>query len=61
MKARASRGRRDFEDIGVLTEILEITSVNQVWEICEGVWGFDVFTEETRELITQYLAGRGIE
>ena len=61
MKALASRGRRDFEDIGVLTEILEITSVNRVWEICESVWGFDVFTEETRELITQYLASRGIE
>lgn len=61
IKARASRGRRDFDDIGVLTEILEITSVNRVWEICESVWGFDVFTEETRELITQYLASRGIE
>ncbi len=61
MKARASRGRRDFEDIGVLAEILGITSLNQVWEICEEVWGFDVFTLETRELIAQYLHTRGID
>ncbi len=61
MKARASRGRRDFEDIGVLAEILGITSLNQVWEICEEVWGLDVFTLETRELIAQYLRTRGID
>jgi hypothetical protein len=61
MKARASRSIRDFDDIAVLADILAITNINQVWEICESVWGFDVFTEETRELITQYLASRGIE
>ena len=61
MKARASRGRRDFEDVGVLADILEIRTLDQVWEICEQVWGFDVFTPETRELLAEYLATRGIE
>jgi len=61
MKARASRSIRDFDDVGVLADVLKINDIKQVWEICENVWGFDVFTEETRELITQYLVTRGIK
>ena len=61
MKARAGRGRRDFEDVAVLADVLKITHINQVWKICEEVWGFDVFTPETRELIVQYLGTRGIQ
>lgn len=61
MKARASRSIRDFDDVAVLADVLKITDIKQVWEICENVWGFDVFTEETREFITQYLVTRGIK
>ncbi|MFW2338090.1 MAG: DUF6036 family nucleotidyltransferase [Candidatus Nanopelagicales bacterium] len=61
MKARASRGRRDFDDVAVLADVLKITDINQVWKICEEVWGFDVFTPESRELMVQYLATRGIQ
>ena len=61
MKVRASRGRHDFDDVAVLADVLKITDINQVWKICEEVWGFDVFTPESRELIVQYLATRGIQ
>ena len=61
MKARASRSIRDFDDLAVLADVLKITDINQVWKICEGVWGCDVFTPETREFIVQYLATRGIQ
>lgn len=60
MKARAARGRRDLEDVSVLAEILGFTQLDQVWETCESVWGFDVLSPESRELITDYLATRGL-
>ncbi len=61
MKARASRSIRDFDDVAVLADVLKITHIKQVWEICENVWGFDVLTPESRESIARYLAPRGIE
>ena len=61
MKARAGRSIRDFSDVAVLADILQITSLDQVWAICESVWGFDVFTPETREALAAYLTSRGIE
>lgn len=60
MKARASRGRRDLEDVGVLTEILGFNQIDQVFETCESVWGFDALRPEVRDLITEYLRGRGL-
>jgi hypothetical protein len=61
MKARAGRGIRDFNDVAVLADILEITAIDQVWEICEAVWGFDVFAPEDRQALTEYLRARGIQ
>lgn len=61
MKARAARGIRDFNDVAVLADILQISTLDQIWEICESVWGFDVFTPETREELAAYLTSRGIE
>lgn len=58
MKARAARGRRDLEDLWVLLQILGLTSVEQVWEICSDVWGGDVIREEVRTLVTEDLARR---
>lgn len=61
MKARASRGVRDFIDVAVLTDILQITTLNEVWEVCESVWGFDVFSPESKEALAAYLKTRGIQ
>lgn len=61
MKARASRSIRDFVDVAVLADILQITSMNQVYEICEAVWGFDVFSPESKEALAAYLKTRGIQ
>jgi hypothetical protein len=61
MKARAGRGIRDFNDVAVLADILEITAIDRVWEICETVWGFDVFASEDRQALAEYLRARGIQ
>jgi hypothetical protein len=61
MKARASRSIRDFDDIAVLADLLEIHDIQRVWDICESVWGFDAIDPEARELIANYLVTRGIE
>lgn len=61
MKARAARGRRDFEDVGVLVGILNYTELEEVWETCEAVWGFDVFPSESKEILADYLKTRGIQ
>ena len=61
MKARAARGRRDLEDVGVLVGILNYTDLDEVWETCEAVWGFDVFSSESKEILADYLKTRGIQ
>jgi hypothetical protein len=61
MKARAARGRRDLEDVGVLVGILNYTEFDEVWETCEAVWGFDVFSSESKEILADYLKTRGIQ
>ena len=60
MKARAARGRRDLEDVGVLVGILNYTDLDEVWKTCEAVWGFDVLQPEVKILLTQYLHSRGL-
>lgn len=60
MKARATRGRRDLEDVGVLADILGLTHIDQVFETCENVWGFDALRPEVREILTEFLLGRGL-
>ncbi len=60
MKARAGRGIRDYEDVAVLADILELERIDQVWEICEDVWGPDMIRPEVVEVLTQYLISRGL-
>jgi hypothetical protein len=60
MKARAGRGLRDLQDVAVLCDILELTSVAQVWEICDRVWGEGMIRPEVRAGITEFLATRGL-
>lgn len=61
MKARATRGRRDLEDVGVLVDILGFHHIDQVFETCESVWGFDALRPEVREILSEYLRGRGLD
>jgi hypothetical protein len=60
MKARATRGRRDLDDVGVLTEILGFTQVDHVFQTCENVWGFDALQPDIKELLSEYLQERGL-
>ena len=60
MKARAARGRRDLEDVGLLTDILGYTRIEQVWDTCELVWGFDALRPDAREMVAEYLRDRGV-
>ena len=58
MKARAARGRRDLDDIWVLCQILGITQVDEVWEICREVWGDDLIREDVRIIVSDDLRRR---
>ncbi len=60
MKARAGRGPRDLQDVAVLCEILQITRVQQVWDICTRVWGEEVIREDVRSATTEFLNTRGL-
>lgn len=62
MKARAARGRRDLDDLWVLVQILGLTDVDEVWEICDEVWGEDLIREDVRLVVSDDLRlrlGRG--
>jgi hypothetical protein len=58
MKARFARGRRDLDDLWVLCQVLGLTNVEQVWEICTQVWGGDVIREDVRVLVNDDLQRR---
>jgi hypothetical protein len=58
MKARAARGRRDLDDLWVLCQVLALTAVDQVWEICTEVWGGDFIRDDIRILVTEDLQRR---
>lgn len=58
MKARSGRSDRDLDDLWVLCQVLRLTDVDQVWEICEQVWGGDFIRDDVRSLITEDLNRR---
>lgn len=58
MKARSGRSDRDLDDIWVLFQILALSHVDQVWEICDDVWGGDVVREDVRLLVSEDLRRR---
>lgn len=60
MKARAARGRRDFDDIWILCQILNLRSVDEVWTICTEVWGEGMIGEEAIATVTADLQARGL-
>jgi hypothetical protein len=60
MKARAARDDRDLDDLWVLCQVLGLRSVDQVWQICDAVWGEGMIREEIIELVTADLNARGL-
>ena len=60
MKARAARGRRDLDDIWVLCQILGISTTDEVWAICDDVWGEGMIREDVIDLVTTDLQARGL-
>ena len=60
MKARAARDDRDLDDIWVLCQILNIRAVEEVWAICESVWGEDMIRDDVADLVSTDLKARGL-
>lgn len=60
MKARAARGRRDFDDIWVLCQVIGIRTTDEVWAICDDVWGEGMLREDVIDLVTIDLQARGL-
>jgi hypothetical protein len=60
MKVRAGRSERDLVDIYVLCQVLDLTEVEQVWGICDEVWGSDMIRADVVVLVGDYLRSRGL-
>lgn len=60
MKARAARDDRDLDDIWVLCQILGLRGVDEVWAICDSVWGGVLIREDAIDLVTLDLKARGL-
>jgi hypothetical protein len=60
MKARAARDDRDLDDIWVLCQVLGLRAVDEIWHICDAVWGDDMIREDVIELVTADLTSRGL-
>jgi hypothetical protein len=58
MKIKASRGRRDNEDVVELLRILELSSVEEVLTIYENVYAQEEMNLEMIELVTQFIANK---
>ena len=60
MKARAARDARDFDDMVLLCQHLEIASVAQVIALAEEVWGAGMLREDTVFALRTGLTERGL-
>ena len=60
MKARAARADRDLDDIWVLCQVLGLRAVDEVWAICDTVWGEDMIREDIIDLVSLDLTARGL-
>lgn len=60
MKARAARDDRDLDDIWVLCQILGLRAIDEVWAICDDVWGEGMLREEVIDLVATDLKARGL-
>lgn len=60
MKARAARDERDLDDLWVLCQVLGLRSMEQLWEICDEVWGPGMIREDVVVLVSDHLTRRGL-
>jgi hypothetical protein len=60
MKARAARADRDLDDIWVLCQVLGLRAVDEVWAICDTVWGEDMIRDDVIDLVSLDLTARGL-
>lgn len=60
MKARSARGRRDLDDLWVLCQILGLRTIDEVWRICDDVWGEGMVRDDAVDLVTLDLQARGL-
>ena len=60
MKSRAARDERDLDDIWVLCQIIGIRTTDEVWAICDDVWGEGMLREDVIDLVTTDLQARGL-
>ena len=58
MKLKASRGRRDNEDVVELLRILGLSSIEEVHAIYENVYAQEEINMDVMELVTQFLANQ---
>lgn len=61
MKARAARMDRDLDDLWVLCQILGLRTIDEVWQICDEVWGEDMMRDDVIALVTADLQARGLQ
>ena len=60
MKARAAREDRDLDDIWVLCQVLGLRAGDEVWAICDTVWGEDMIRDDIIDLVSLDLKARGL-
>jgi len=60
MKARAARNERDLDDLWVLCQVLRLRTREEVWSICDEVWGEEMIREDIIDLVTTDLQARGL-
>lgn len=60
MKARAARDERDLDDLWVLCQALGLSEIDQVWAICDEVWGPGMIREDVLTMVADHLRQRGL-
>ena len=60
MKARAARDERDLDDLWVLCQVLGLRTTDEIWTICDYVWGEGIIREDVIDLVTGDMQARGL-
>ncbi len=60
MKARAARDERDLDDLWVLCQVLGLRTTEEIWTICDDVWGEGMMREDNVQMVTDNLQARGL-
>ena len=60
MKARAARDERDLDDLWVLCQVLGLRTTDEIWTICDDVWGEGMIREDNVQMVTDDMKARGL-